>query len=97
MYRILFGLFVPIIYAFDKGCTYQLAFIIIGLGVFLAILSSIAEGVYYNIEPVDDENEGKSTSIQVLVATVGLFGIGLIPSGGLILLLLFFEVIPNIA
>ncbi len=94
MYRIAFGIFIPVIYAVIRGSTYSFAFSVTGIGVFLFILSSILEEIFYKKNHSEiTEKEDESIDIPVWVSSLGLVSIGLIPSGLLVALLLLIGLI----
>jgi hypothetical protein len=96
MFRIAFGIFIPVIYAFNRGSTYSFAFSVTGIGVFLFILNSIFEEIFYqkNHSGINEE-EDKSIDVPVWISSLGLVSIGLIPSGLLVALLLLIGLISN--
>lgn len=102
MFWLLAAFAIPIIVAFKDGSTYLFALSISGFGVVLYIVNiTLIQYFIAKKEPTTLENgsweqtAGKGI-VPKWVSQIGLIGIGFVPAGLIIVILLFFELIANI-
>jgi hypothetical protein len=95
------ALIIPLLVAFVDGSTYSFGFSVTGAGIVLYFLNIFLVRAYIGQRAPDtlENDTWESTAgtgiVPRWVSVLGLFGMGLIPAGIILVLLLFLKIITN--
>ena len=101
MVWLLCSLIFPVLVALLNGSTYFFSFSVVGVGVIFYLLNVflirrfIVQSAPKKANDVDFESTAGMGIVPKWVSIIGLIGLGFIPSGFLVTLLLFFNLIEN--